>query len=84
MRATRQQTLQDLHTNRTLSDTSKKRILVLERRTGSRDLVQNVEVHAREIRRAFPVGANLALEVQEGNLVGGDGGDVRHVRVQEL
>ena len=64
VRATREQALQDLDTNRALAYTGKERVLVLERRARRRDLVQNVEVHAREVGRVLPVRANLALEME--------------------
>jgi hypothetical protein len=42
---------------------------VLESDTGSRDLLKDVEVERGELARVLPVVADLALEVEEGDLV---------------
>lgn len=84
MSTTREQPLQDLYTDRTLADTSEKSILVLERRSGSSNLMEDVEIHASQVATVLPICADLALEMEKRNLVGADGGDIRNLRTKEL
>jgi hypothetical protein len=66
---TGEKTLDDLDTDGTLANTGHEGVLVLESDTGSRDLLEDVEVERGELARVLPVVADLALEVEEGNLV---------------
>ena len=59
MRTTRQQALQDLYTNGSLTDTGKKSILILESRTGGRNFLKNVKVSSGEITAILPDGAEV-------------------------
>ena len=84
VRATREQALQDLNADRAFADTSEERILVLECRAGGGDLMKDVEVYTRQVRRVLPVGAHLALEMKKRDLVGGDRSNIGDLRAQEL
>ena len=46
--------------------------------------MEDVEIDTREVTAVLPVGAYLALEVEERDLVGGDRGDDGDLRAQEV
>ena len=73
MGTSRKETLDNFDTDRAFSDTSKECVLVLEGRTGGGDFVENVEVDTGQIAAILPVRANLALQMLERDLIGGDG-----------
>lgn len=72
MSTSRQQALQDLHTDGALADTSEESVLAFEGRSGGCDLLKNVEVDASQVTAILPVRADFAFEVKEGDLVGCD------------
>ena len=60
----RQKTLENFHADWTLPDTSQQGVLILERGTRSRDLVEDVEVNPCEVATVLPVCPRLALETE--------------------
>lgn len=79
-----EQTVEDLDTDRALSDTCEQRILVLDGRTGCGDRVQDVDVDTGEVVALLPTGSNLTLEVQKRGLVRRNGSDTRDQRAKEF
>lgn len=83
--ATGEETLKNLNTDRSLANTGKESVLVLERGTRSSDLVQDVKVDASEVARILPLTGRLPLQVEERDLVGRQrGGQRSHLGAKEL
>ena len=61
--------------DRAFADSSKECVLVLEGSTRGGDFMEDVEIYTGQIAAVLPVRADLALQMQERNLIGGDGGD---------
>jgi len=71
----REETLDNFDTDRAFADSSKERVFVLEGSTRGGDFVEDVEIYTGQIAAGLPVRADLVLQMQERNLIGGDGGD---------
>ena len=71
---------ENFNANRTLSNTSEQGILVLERGTGSGNLVEDVEIDSCEITTILPPCPEPAFEMKKRNLVLRDRGSTGNLR----
>ena len=73
-----EETLDDLDTDRTFTDTSHESVLAFEGDSGSSNLLEDVEVERSELARVRPAVSDLPLEVEKKNLVFGERGRLRN------
>ena len=64
MGATREETFDNFNSNRALSNTGEKGILVFEGSAGHRNFVEDIKIDTREVTRIFPCTSRLALEMK--------------------